>query len=95
MIPLERHVSAYQVRTRFGEILDAVRYRKEPVVVEKNGRPAAVIVDLEAYRALETLREEERFIEEYTDERLRGFLVADRLPKAEAAHIRKRLKAAR
>ena len=89
---MNRRVSAFEARTRFGEILDTVRYRKEPVIVEKNGRPAAVIVDLEAYRSLEALREEEKFIEDYTHERLKGFLVADRLPKGEATRIRKRLK---
>lgn len=92
---LERHVSAYEARTKFGEILDEVRYRKKPVVVEKNGRPAAVIVDLEAYQALESLREEERFIEEYSDERLKGFLVADRMSKTEVSRIKKKLKIAR
>jgi len=92
---MSRRVSAFEARTHFGEILDAVRYRKEPVVVEKNGRPAAVIVDLEAYQSLEALREEERFIEEYTDERIREFLVADRLSRTEAQKIRKRLKSTR
>ncbi len=92
---MERRASAYSVRTRFGEILDTVRYRKEPVIVEKNGRPAAVIVDLEAYRTLEALREEERYIEEYTDERLKEFLAADRLPRKEAAQIKRKLRAAR
>ena len=92
---MERHVSAYEARTRFGEILDAVRYRKEPVVVEKNGRPAVVIVDLGTYQALEALREEEKFVEDYTDERLQEFLIADRLTKADATWIRKRLKSIR
>ena len=92
---MARHVSAYEARTKFGEILDAVRYRKEPVVVEKNGRPAAVIVDLEAYQALEALREEGRLIEDYTDERLKEFLAADRMPRAEASRVKKRITAAR
>lgn len=91
---MSRRVSAFEARTRFGEILDSVRYRKEPVVVEKNGRPAAVIVDLEAYQALEALREEEKFIEDYTDERLKGFLAADRLSRSESARLKKRLRSA-
>lgn len=91
---MSERVSAYEARTKFGEILDRVRYRKESIVVEKNGRPAAVIVDLEAYRALAALREEEKFIEEYTDERLKGFLAADRLPRSEYAGIKKRIRSA-
>ena len=89
---MRQHVSAYRARTRFGEILDAVRYRKEPIVIEKNGRPVAVLVDLEAYRKLEALQEEEKYIEEYTDERLKEFLAADRLSKKEAAWVKKRFK---
>lgn len=92
---MNRHVSAFEARTRFGEILDAVRYRKEPYIVEKNGRPAAVIVDLEAYQSLESLKEEERYIEEYAQERIKEFLAADRLPKAQAHRVKKFLKSAR
>lgn len=85
---MERHVSAYVARTRFGEILDAVRYRKEPHVVERNGKPVAVILDLEAYQSLEALREEERLIEEYSDERIQEFLAADRLPESRSGKRR-------
>jgi prevent-host-death family protein len=90
---MSQRISAYRARTRFGEVLDAVRYRKEPVIVEKNGKPAAVIVDLEAYQALESLREEERFVEDYTTERIREFLAADRLTTGQAQRIKKYLKA--
>lgn len=86
---MDKRVSAYTARTKFGEILDAVRYRKEPCVVERNGKPVAVIVDLEAYRSLEALREEERFIEEYSDERIQEFLAADRLPAGKGYKAKK------
>ena len=89
---MNRHVSAFEARTKFGEILDAVRYRKEPCVVEKNGRPAAVIVDLEAYQALESLRQEERYIEEYTEQRVKEFLKEDKVSQAQARKVGKFLK---
>ena len=92
---MSQRISAYRARTRFGEVLDAVRYRKEPVIVEKNGKPAAVIVDLEAYQALEALREEERFIEDYTEGRIREFFAADRLSKVQTQRIKKYLKSDR
>lgn len=92
---MDKRVSAYEARTRFGEILDRVRYRKEPVIVEKNGRPAAVIVDLEVYQGMEALREEEKYIEEYSDERLKKFLAADRLAPREHRKIKKFLKSTR
>lgn len=92
---MSKRMSAFEARTHFGEVLDNVRYKKEPVIVERNGRPAAVIVDLESYQAMEGLREEERFIEEYTDERLRGFLAADRLSKEESKKVKRLLKSTR
>lgn len=92
---MSKRMSAFEARTHFGEVLDNVRYKKEPVIVERNGRPAAVIVDLESYQAMEGLREEERFIEEYTDERLRGFLAADRFSKEEAKKVKRLLKSTR
>lgn len=92
---MSQRVSAYQARTKFGEILDAVRYRKEPYIVERNGRPAAVIVDVEAYQALEALREEEHFIEEYTDERVREFLSADRLSRSQSQRMKRFLRSSR
>ena len=92
---MSKRVSAFEARTKFGEILDAVRYRKEPYIVERNGRPAAVIVDVEAYQALEALREQEKFIEDYTDERVRGFLAADRLSPTETKKIKRFLKPTR
>lgn len=88
----KRRVSAFEARTHFGEILDRVRYRKEPCVVEKNGRPAAVIVDLEAYQALEGLREEEQYIEVYSRQRLEAFMKEDRLSPAEAKRLKRRFK---
>ncbi len=91
---MSRHVSAYEARTRFGEILDAVRYKKEPCIIDRNGRPSAVIVDLEVYQALEALREEEKDVEDYTDERIKEFLAADRLSPTETLKIKKLLKSA-
>lgn len=92
---MSRKVSAFEARSKFGEILDAVRYRKEPCIVERNGRPAAVIVDVEAYRVMESLLEEERFIEDYTQERVKEFLTEDHLSREEARRIRRSLKPSR
>lgn len=92
---MSRKVSAFEARSKFGEILDAVRYRKEPCIVERNGRPAVVIVDVEAYRAMESLLEEEQFIEDYTQERVKEFLTEDHLSREEAQRIRRSLKPSR
>lgn len=39
-------ISAYKARINFGQLIDDVRYNKTPYVVEKNGRPAVVIIDV-------------------------------------------------
>lgn len=77
-----KEISALDLRKRFGEIMDEVRYRKEPCVVKKNGRPVIVLLDIEAYRATRENFEDEAFIEEYTNERIQEFLGEDRLDHA-------------
>ncbi|HET8631910.1 MAG TPA: type II toxin-antitoxin system Phd/YefM family antitoxin [Thermomicrobiales bacterium] len=50
-------ISTAKARASFGDVVNAVYYTKEPVVVEKKGRPVAVIVNPEEYEALERARE--------------------------------------
>lgn len=91
---MAKHVSAFLARTRFGEILDQVRYRKEPYVVDRNGRPVAAILDFELFKLMEVRAEEERFIEEYSDARIAEFLKADALSSDTARAVKARLKRA-
>ena len=77
-----KEISALDLRKRFGEIMDEVRYRKEPWIVKKNGRPVIVLLDIEAYRANQEGLKDEAFIEEYTDERIKEFLNEDRIDPA-------------
>jgi len=42
--------TATEVKTRFGEYLD--RAQREPVEIERSGRPVAVMVSVEEYEAL-------------------------------------------
>lgn len=37
-------VSAYNARTNFGELLNEIYYRGEEIVVEKMGKPVAVMI---------------------------------------------------
>jgi len=85
----KKEITALTLRQRFGEVIDAVRYRKEPYIVTRNGRPLIVLLDVEAYRALEEKRQDEAFIEEYTDERVAEFLREDRLDTRTARSVRK------
>jgi len=88
---MKKEITALDLRKRFGEVMDEVRYRKEPYVVTRNGRPLIVLLDVEAFRALEAKQQEEAFIEEYTDERIAEFLEEDRLDAQTARSVRKLL----
>ena len=87
----EKEISALALRQRFGEIMDEVRYRKEPYIVTRNGRPLIVLLDVEAYRALDAKQQEEAFIEAYTDERIAEFLKEDQVDAQTARSARKLL----
>ncbi len=82
-------ISALDLRKRFGEVMDRVRYGKEPLIVTKNGRPVIVMMDIELYRASSGSVRDEGFIETYAVERVNEFLAEDVLDKATAAALRK------
>jgi prevent-host-death family protein len=50
-----RVVKATEAKNRFGEVLDAARI--EPVTIEKNGRPVAVLISSELFERLEALED--------------------------------------
>lgn len=52
-------VHASEIRNRIGEILARVRYGREHVVVERRGRPVAVILDIAEYNDLIQLRRQQ------------------------------------
>ena len=87
----KKEITALALRQRFGEVMDEVRYRKEPYIVTRNGRPLIVLLDVGAYQALEEKRQEEAFIEEYTDERAAELLKEDRVDAQTARSARKLL----
>jgi len=54
---VKRRISAVEARKKFGEILESVCYRGDEVVIERAGRPMAVIIPSERYKAMEQSRE--------------------------------------
>jgi prevent-host-death family protein len=54
-----RRMSAREARANFGDLLGMVHYTKEPVIVEKKGRPFAVVISLEDYQRLQKEQEQE------------------------------------
>ncbi len=43
-------VNVTQMRTKFSEILERVKFKKEIVIIKKNGKPYAVIMSTEEYK---------------------------------------------
>jgi prevent-host-death family protein len=52
-----RRMSARDARANFSDLLGLVHFTKEPVIVEKKGRPYAVVISLEDFAKLEAERE--------------------------------------
>jgi prevent-host-death family protein len=51
-------MSSKEAREHFSDLLGSVYYTKEPVIVEKKGKPIAVVISPEQYEAFQ--KEEER-----------------------------------
>ncbi|MFN8541046.1 MAG: type II toxin-antitoxin system Phd/YefM family antitoxin [Thermomicrobiales bacterium] len=45
-------ISVRDARDQFGELLGAIDATKEPIVVERDGRPVAVVISLEDFARL-------------------------------------------
>ncbi len=84
-----KEISALDLRKKFGEVLDAVRYTKEAYVIKKNGRQVVVMMDIEAFRHSQEKIQDELFIENYSDARIRSFLETDRLTPSAASKIKR------
>ena len=53
-----RRMSVREARANFGDLLGSVHFTKEPVIVEKKGRPFAVVISTEDFEQLNQAREE-------------------------------------
>ena len=58
---MKRRISAVEARQKLGEVLEGVYYRGDEVVIERAGKPMAVVIPAERYEAIE--RSRERFID--------------------------------
>ena len=57
---MKRRLSAVEARKRLGEILEGVFYRGDEVVIERAGKPMAVVIPTHLYANIERNREEAR-----------------------------------
>src|SRR5207248_9063992 len=53
-----RHVSSREARAGFSELLGRVHYTQEPTIVEKNGKPFAVVISPEQYERLQEAQQQ-------------------------------------
>lgn len=58
---MKRRLSAMEARKRMGEVLEGVFHRGDEVIIERAGKPMAVVIPASLYEALE--RDRERFFE--------------------------------
>lgn len=58
---LRRTLSAVEMRKKFGEVLEGVYYRGDEVIIERAGKPMAVVVPTDRYEAMR--RTEERLFD--------------------------------
>jgi prevent-host-death family protein len=58
---MKRTLSAVEARKRLGEILEGVYYRGDEVIIERAGKPMAVVLPMNRYEAI--VRARERFFE--------------------------------
>ena len=52
-----KRMSSTEARENFADLLGSVYYTKEPVIVEKKGKPVAVLISPEQFETLERDRE--------------------------------------
>jgi prevent-host-death family protein len=65
-------VSAVNFRQNLGEMLNQVQYRQDSIVINKDGKPVAVLVDAELFGRIRRMRERfdalsARIAETYSD----------------------------
>lgn len=48
-----KRLSAKEARATFSDVLGSVYYRNEPVVIEKNGKPVAVVISPQMFEVVE------------------------------------------
>ena len=59
---MEKTIGAWEARRRLGQLIEESFYHKDHFVIERSGRPMAVIVPLDDYRKWQRLAKERIFI---------------------------------
>jgi prevent-host-death family protein len=95
-------VSAVNFRQNLGDMLNQVQYRSDSIVINKDGKPVAALVDAELFARIRRMQDRftaltNRIAEAYaavpTEEgmaEIDALVTAERSPKRNQARIRKR-----
>ncbi len=57
---MSKTVTAHEAKNHFSSLLDAVIEGSEEVIVERHGKPRAVLISYDAYQQVQDLREQQR-----------------------------------
>lgn len=58
---MEKQIGAFEARRKFGQLLEEAFYNKDSFIVNRAGRPMAVIVSYDEYQQWRTLAKEQAF----------------------------------
>lgn len=72
MVSMVNEVNAVSFRQNLGEMLNQVQYRNDSIVINKDGKPVAALVDAELFARIRRMRDRfdaltERVAEAYSD----------------------------
>lgn len=57
-VPMIRKSTAVAARQNFGDLLNQVQYRSDSVLITKDGKPVAALVDVELFERIRRMRED-------------------------------------
>lgn len=78
-------VSAVSFRQNLGEMLNQVQYRNDSIVINKDGKPVAVLVDAELFARIRRMQERFEALSGRISEAYTGVPVEEGLAEIEAA----------
>ncbi|MBI3734130.1 MAG: type II toxin-antitoxin system prevent-host-death family antitoxin [Chloroflexi bacterium] len=58
---MEKTVGAFEARRSLGKLIEEAYYKKDAIIIERSGRPMAVIVSIEDYQTWQRLAKEQVF----------------------------------
>ena len=85
-----KEVSAVNFRQNLGEMLNHVQYRNDSIVINKDGKPVAALVDAELFARIRRLRERFDVLSNRLAEAYAGVPVEDGLAEIDSLVSRER-----